>query len=210
MSARERKTEIVCYGPNGRIELPKNFWKDFQRAPGFTIIKTRAPGILKKGACENYTDCLGDISPEDFPVEDNSRYFALERSMGYHCGRCRSPEIRERLLEALQGHPLNGMQLCRILNGAKGEFDINFCREKAGSWRDPNRFKSQGSPYPNCFECSILWSSVYYHLQKLEKAGEVESRVEWRGDPIVPHAKDRMRMWALKGGLPSLDGWTSG
>jgi len=161
----------------------------------------------KKASCENWTECLDFRWGEEFSEEDDALYFELEKRAGWHCRNCRADEIREEILRVLERHPLNGMQICRIINGAKGEFDIKFCRSNPGAWRDQNRFKNQGSPYPNCFDCSVLWSSVYYHLRKLEAGGKVESRVEFRGDPIVPHAKDRMRMWALSGRLPNLDEW---
>ena len=115
-------------------------------------------------------------------------------------------DIEEKLLNILkeEGTPLNGMQVCRLLNGAQSKYDIKFCRDKASNWRDPNRFKNQGYPYPNCQHHETKNSQVYYYLKKLEKQGVLESRIEYRSDPIVPNRKDRMRMWAFKGRLPRL------
>ena len=102
---------------------------------------------------------------------------------------------------------LNGMQICRLVNGAKGKHDIKFCTGgKKDKWKGVSNFKSHGNkPYPHCNTCEWNASQVYYHLKTLEKQDVLESRIEFRTDPILITRKDRMRMWARKGGLPTLD-----
>lgn len=106
-----------------------------------------------------------------------------------------------------QPFPLNGAQVCRMWHGAKGKHDLEFCRRSPyPTWRDTDGFKARGGGalYEHCKVCSPGYQRVYYHLCKLEKQGWLESRMEYRTDPIVPGAKDWMRMWAIKGKLPSL------
>ena len=105
--------------------------------------------------------------------------------------------------------PINTCQICRIINGAKGKHDIKFCRgNQKDEWKGKGNFKSHGNfPYPNCKNCEWKLAQVWYHLRVLENHkdfGVIESRIEFRADPIVPNRKDRMRMWAPVGCLPKL------
>jgi len=105
----------------------------------------------------------------------------------------------------------NGAQICRVKHGAKGKHDIGFCRTNPyHTWRDVNGFKERGGGclYENCKVCSPGYQRVYYFLGKLEEKGYLESRMEYRTDPIVPGAKDWMRMWYVKGQMPTLDSFT--
>ena len=159
--------------------------------------------------CDNWTDCLFEFSESNmlkWAIEINVIYFGLEQDLKKTCRKCRSLKIEIKLEEILRNSlPLNGMQVCRIINGAKGKYDIKFCRNTPGAWRDPNRFKNQKTPYPNCKHCEIKWVHVYYYLKKLEAKESLDSRIEYRSDPINPNRKDKMRMWAIKGRLPKLE-----
>ncbi|GAG84256.1 unnamed protein product, partial [marine sediment metagenome] len=92
----------------------------------------------------------------------------------------------------------NTAQICRIKHGAKHRYDIKYCRENPyHKFRDANGFKERGNNclYENCKTCNPGYGRIYYHLGALEKKGYLESRMEYRGDPIVTGAKDWMRMW---------------
>ena len=119
-------------------------------------------------------------------------------------------EIEEKILRILgENLPLNTSQVCRMYHGATSRYDINFCTSgRKDEWKDKGNFERYGhNLYPNCIGHEPGYNKIYYRLGKLGKLGLAESRVEWRTDPIVRGRKDRMRMWALKGRLPSLDGF---
>lgn len=117
--------------------------------------------------------------------------------------------VRAKILKILEDEmvPLNSLQICRLLNGADHKVDIRFCRgDEPWGWTDPNGFKERNwGAYTGCGSCNNPRDRVYYFLRQLEEKGYVDSRLEFRSDPIQPLRKDWMRMWALKGKLPSLD-----
>ena len=116
-------------------------------------------------------------------------------------------KVRERLLEILSENlPLNTCQVCRLYNGAEHRNDIKFCRDEVKDpWKGKDTYSTHGNlPYKNCKDCERKLPSIWYYLRTLEEQGKAESRLEFRTDPIVRGRKDKMRMWALKGGLPSL------
>lgn len=119
------------------------------------------------------------------------------------------PVLRARLIELLKNQPLpiNSCQVCRIYQG-KNKNDIKFCRNNpiqdvtANNWeRNNNLF------YENCINCSPNHKQIYAALCQLQEKGYLDGRTERRLDPQKAHRgmKDKMRMWAIKGGLPSMD-----
>lgn len=119
----------------------------------------------------------------------------------------RGDEVREKLMEILSENlPLNTCQVCRLYNGAKHRNDIKFCTSGTKDpWKGESTFKKHGNlPYKNCRDCERKLPSIWYYLGTLEKQDKAESRLEFRSDPIVIGRKDKMRMWALKGRLPSM------
>ena len=124
----------------------------------------------------------------------------------------RSRIIRLKILEALQGEPINISQICRIIHGAKGKHDIDFCNlgKRKDAWRDPRGFASKGNNalYLGCHECKPGYGTIYRGVNVLCKKGFIEKRKEYRTDPIVPGAKDWMVMCALKGKLPRITNFT--
>ena len=117
--------------------------------------------------------------------------------------------VRVKILEILEkeGTPLNTSQVCRIYHGAKSKYHIKFCRPKKWDIRhDKDGFARRGNNglYQNCHAHKPGYGIIYYSLMTLHKKGYVDTRVEIRSDPIIPTQKDRMRMWALRGMLPSL------
>ncbi len=116
--------------------------------------------------------------------------------------------LRIKLLEVLGERNYNTCQSCRRVHG-KSAYNIKFCRDVPyGVWHDDSGFKTRNRMlYVNCHAHSPNIDYVYAALKILERKGFVESRVEWRRDPIRPQAKDRMRIWALRGRLPRLDKW---
>ena len=116
--------------------------------------------------------------------------------------------LRIKLLEILGGYPMNTAQICRVLHGAKHAYDIKFCRPEAYAvFRDQAGYKQRGNNclYVGCHSCVPGYGAVYRNLMRLVKTGHLETRKEFRSDPIVPNTKDLVRMWALKGKLPTLD-----
>jgi len=119
----------------------------------------------------------------------------------------RDAVLRQRFLSLLEdSEPLNTSQICRLINGAKHKHDIDFCTSGIkDKFTDEKNFAKHGNhTYRNCIACSINWKQIYYQLSILEKKRFLESRVEWRQDPIVIGRKDKFRMWAHRGKLPSL------
>jgi len=117
-------------------------------------------------------------------------------------------KVREKIKMILSENlPLNTCQVCRLYNGARHRNDIKFCTSGIkDKWTDETNFKKHGNfPYKNCKEHKLKLPQVWYYLGTLEKKGTVESRIEFRRDPVDMNRKDRMRMWALKGRLPSLN-----
>jgi len=115
--------------------------------------------------------------------------------------------LRQRLLQLLDGsRPLNTSQVCRLINGATHKHDIEFCTSGIkDKFTDETNFAKHGNhTYRNCIVCDINWKKIYYQLSILEKKGFLESRIEWRNDPIVIGRKDKFRMWGHRGNLPSL------
>ena len=115
--------------------------------------------------------------------------------------------LRANLIEILRTElPLNGMQVCRLINGAKSRLDIRFCHGgKIDPWRDGKNYTKHGNhPYKNCINCDVKSYRVAHTLEQLEREGKIESKKEFRRDPIRPQTKDRMRIWALKGKMPRL------
>ena len=115
------------------------------------------------------------------------------------------------MLELMFRLPLKEMnicQYCRLIHGAKSKQDIDFCYNGAprDSFQNPRGFTERGNGilYPACRECDPGYGLVYRTILKLEKQGVAETRKEWRTDPVVPGAKDNMRMVAASGNLPSL------
>jgi hypothetical protein len=117
--------------------------------------------------------------------------------------------LRVQLMEILRVElPLNGMQVCRILNGGKSRYDIKFCRPFAWKYMDSKSWSAHGNhPYDNCVYCSVKAYRVAHTLEQLEREGKVESKKGWRRDPIKPQRKDKMKTWALRGRLPKMDKW---
>lgn len=114
--------------------------------------------------------------------------------------------LEEKLLKILEKRPYNTAQVCRQVRD-KSPYDIELCRPKPvkiTGFRKQMNFHIQG-PYVNCVHCKPYYGKVWRVLNKLEKRDLIESRKEWRNDPIKRGAKDNVRMWALKGKLPSLD-----
>lgn len=119
--------------------------------------------------------------------------------------------LRFKIREVLERHSsLNTCQICRIIHGAKGPHDIDFCRPSKWNVRhDEDGFSKRGNNalYVNCKIHKPGYGAIYQALWYLESRRFVETRIEMRNDPIVPTQKDRMRMWALKGKLPILDSY---
>ncbi|GAG84261.1 unnamed protein product [marine sediment metagenome] len=125
--------------------------------------------------------------------------------------RLRGSVLRAKLLEILKGeYWLNSLQVCRILNGAKHKHDLSFCRINPHPYGYTNNFTGYGgNPYSGCVNCNTNRSRVYSALKSLEKKGFIESVLGWFTDAVrTTGGKDRMRIWALKGRLPSLDHFT--
>jgi len=121
----------------------------------------------------------------------------------------KSQSVRVKILEILEeeGTPLNTAQVCRLFHGAESKFHIQFCRPKKWDTRhDDDGFSRRGNNalYENCHAHKPGYGAIYSGLMKLYEKGYVDTRIEVRSDPIVPTQKDRMRMWALRGMLPSL------
>jgi len=118
-----------------------------------------------------------------------------------------SYRLRFKLLELLKKSdtPLNTCQICRIINGVTKN-EIKFCRGNIGwEWTDPGGFSKRGNhAYINCVDHAPNWKKVYSQLSVLERKGFLESRLEYRSDPINASRKDRMRMWAYIGRLPRI------
>ncbi len=133
----------------------------------------------------------------------------------------RPTSFRARLLELMKTEfKLTGgntSQICRVTHGAKSRYDIKFCRNKKEGWRPEKGFTDRGNNalYEKCRYCSPGYHKVRYYLYYLagmfpgeEPNGKqvfLTTRMEYRTDPIVPGAKDLMRMWYLMGEMPSLD-----
>ena len=129
--------------------------------------------------------------------------------MGKAC-LIRNNVVRAKILEILkeEGTPLNTSQVCRLYHGAESKFHIKFCRpQKWDKRHDTEGFSRRGnnSLYENCHAHSPGYGVIYRALFKLVEKGHLDTRIETRSDPIVPTQKDRMRMWAFVGMLPSLD-----
>ena len=116
--------------------------------------------------------------------------------------------LRVKLLEILKvNHPRNTCQICRMVRGSHA-YHIELCRGKKG--RPIKEFRkdsywTEGGLYPNCKDCTPNYFAVWRALWVLKRKGFVDTRKEYRSDPIKPNAKDNVRMWALKGKLPSMD-----
>lgn len=87
--------------------------------------------------------------------------------------------LRVKMLSLLEkSEPLNTCQICRIIHGAKGKYDIKFCRPSKWDVRhDTEGFTKRdsrtGALYVNCRDHVPGYRAVYRNLYVLVRKGKL-------------------------------------